>query len=87
MVLYAGPSDPAGNTQIQGLNEDYRPDTQQDANGNVTNLNWQTGGKLLDSVTDANNVTTKFDYDLNTDLLIKSIDGEGRKDTICLRCR
>ncbi|MCA9884713.1 MAG: hypothetical protein KC708_17160, partial [Anaerolineae bacterium] len=62
------------------INFDFRSDVNEDANGNITWLNWSTDGRTLDSVTDALSQTTNFTYD-DQERLVQSSDAESRKST------
>ncbi|MBA3867563.1 MAG: PD40 domain-containing protein [Anaerolineae bacterium] len=80
--VYGGTEAPAQNGQYahQVQDNNYRPTTQSDANGNASQLNWSTDGLTLNSVTDALGATTSFAY--NSDkTLDSSLDTQGRKTT------
>lgn len=70
--------DPAGNLNVRSHDNQYRPSAQVDANGNETQLTWSSDGKRLNSVTDALEHETQFDYNLN-DTLNFSVDAQRRK--------
>ncbi len=78
--VYLGAEDPKGNFNSRILNSQYRPITQQDANGNQTLLDWSEGGKHLHQVIDALGAKTAFSYD-EADRLGGSTDAEGRETT------
>ncbi len=61
--VYEGSANPAGHKPTQGLLPSYRPEFQEDANGNVTGMDWSPDGRLLNSVTDALGKSTSFSYD------------------------
>jgi YD repeat-containing protein len=88
--IYLGEEKPDGSLTSQSLDAQYRPNVQQDANGNRTQLTWSPDGKSLTQVRDALNNETQFTYDA-LDRLSISIDAEGRKthylyaDTVNLR--
>ena len=75
--VYTGSEDANGNTSERGLDAQYRPTVQRDANGNTTLLTWSSDGKQLLSVEDALSKTTQFAYN-SDDTLHQSIDAEGR---------
>ena len=80
--VYIGASNPAGELPVQVLGENYRPQAQADANGNQTTLDWTTGGAYLNSVTDALNHQTSFNYNIggaSDGTLDYSLDAQGRK--------
>ena len=80
--VYIGQIDPAGNATHEAVNASYRPTFQQNANGNIVNLNWSSDGKLLKRVSDPLGHETQFDYNLSgdsADTLNFSLDTEGRK--------
>lgn len=76
--VYVGKSNSYQELPWQVLNDNYRPQTQSDANGNETSLDWINDGKNLSKVTDANSNETGFTYDVS-DRLLTSTDAEGRK--------
>ncbi len=80
--VYVGATDPAGDAPRRSINPQYRPDTQWDANGNMTALDWSSDGRLLNTVTDSQNNTTNFNYNIggSTDSTLNySLDAQGRK--------
>ena len=76
--VYLGARDPDGNLPFQIVGNTYRPQKQGDANGNQTEIAWDTDGKTLQVVKDANQTPTVFGYD-DADRLIFSLDAQERK--------
>jgi RHS repeat-associated protein len=76
--VYLGEANPAGEIAPQVSGSDYRPEMLGDGEGNVTNLDWSGGGKLLAGVTDALGGRTTFAYDAD-DRLHRQRDAEGRE--------
>jgi len=57
---------------------DYRPLTQEDANGNVTNLTWDAGGETVSSITDASGNLTSYDFDPANNNLLEVTDARNQ---------
>ena len=80
--VYAGATDPAGNAPVRSINPQYRPDSQWDANGNMTALAWSSDGRVLNAVTDTLGSTTNFNYNTggaSDSTLNYSLDAQARK--------
>ncbi|MEP7286647.1 MAG: DUF6531 domain-containing protein, partial [Chloroflexota bacterium] len=79
--LYVGHQDPAGNSTSQNPNYQYRPEAQQDANGNTTLLQWSPDGKQLQQAVDAQGNKTAFAYNTSSGksngTLQSSVDAQG----------
>jgi len=81
-TLLQSVQDPLGNGAVQALNYQYRPEVQNDANGNMTLLRWSLDGKQLQQVRDAQGFLTKFSYNIggaSDGTLDYSLDAQGRK--------
>ena len=76
--IYAGTANGLGDSTFQGLNAQYRMETQSDANGNITALGWSADGKQLEGVTDALGNPTSFTYDTEG-RLISTMDVQGHQ--------
>jgi YD repeat-containing protein len=80
--VYKGFRDPVGNFHSQNVDDNYRPVTIFDANGNTSQMDWSGGGKQLLQQKDALNNAVNHAYvgsGTSTDALDNSIDPEGRK--------
>ncbi len=76
--VYAGPENPRGDLSLQTLASNYRPVTQQDANGNQTELEWDSDGQSLQKVTDAAGHVSAFGYNADA-TLYRSVDAQNRR--------
>ena len=76
--MYVASGNPSGEVNTRIIGEGYRPAVQGDGNGNQTEMAWDTDGKTLQVVKDANQTPTVFGYD-DADRLIVSLDAQERK--------
>lgn len=76
--VMSGVEDNAGTFSGRGIDDDLRPATQSDGNGNGTQLYWSGSGQNLDKVIDGAGNETIFDYNANGTLNF-TIDAQGRR--------
>jgi RHS repeat-associated protein len=76
--VYLGPENAAGNQTDQERLPNYRLQSQQDANGNLTALEWNDSGSQLNKVIDALQNETVFTYDSLNRLMVNT-DAQGRQ--------